>query len=325
MLNAATLREITDLLAPHVAGENERRALLTAAFGADHRLISQIDLSGAARPFAINLITRVNNYGEVVPGQPALVALLEALKLYVGDDQIKQIDQVIGTLGGKPTSPVISTSTTSTPTTSTPATSTPTPPNNGQIRILFMAANPRNTDPLRLGEEIRLIDERLRLASLRDQFDLQQAHAVRVSDIQEHLLRYKPQIIHFSGHGMDDGALIFEDAAGKLKPVTPEALADLFRILKQRICCVVLNACYSNVQADVIAGQVDFVIGMKQAILDRTAIEFTGSFYRALGYGEAIATAFDLGRNAVMLAGLGQADLLALHMREGVDPQKLCK
>jgi hypothetical protein len=38
------------------------------------------------------------------------------------------------------------------------------------IKILFLAANPKDTDPLRLGEEVRAIKERLRLADQRDQF-----------------------------------------------------------------------------------------------------------------------------------------------------------
>jgi hypothetical protein len=40
-----------------------------------------------------------------------------------------------------------------------------------KIRILFLAANPRDTSPLRLGEEVRTIQERLRSAEYRDRFD----------------------------------------------------------------------------------------------------------------------------------------------------------
>ena len=38
------------------------------------------------------------------------------------------------------------------------------------IKILFLAANPKDTGPLRLGEAVRGIKERLRLAKLRDEF-----------------------------------------------------------------------------------------------------------------------------------------------------------
>jgi len=38
------------------------------------------------------------------------------------------------------------------------------------IKILFLAANPKYTDRLRLDEDVRAIKERLRLADLRDPF-----------------------------------------------------------------------------------------------------------------------------------------------------------
>jgi hypothetical protein len=43
-----------------------------------------------------------------------------------------------------------------------------------QITRLFLAANPKHTNPLRLGEEVRTIDERVRLARQRDRFSLEQ-------------------------------------------------------------------------------------------------------------------------------------------------------
>lgn len=69
------------------------------------------------------------------------------------------------------------------------------------IKILFLAANPRDTDRLRLDEEVRAIDEALRKADFRDYFELHSHGAVRIEDLQELLLRYQPQIVHFSGHG----------------------------------------------------------------------------------------------------------------------------
>jgi hypothetical protein len=73
------------------------------------------------------------------------------------------------------------------------------------IRILFLAANPKDTDPLQLGEGVRAIRERLRLADLRDQFVIEQEWAVRVTDLQGFLLQHRPQIAHFSGHGSQAG------------------------------------------------------------------------------------------------------------------------
>ena len=109
------------------------------------------------------------------------------------------------------------------------------------VRILFLAANPRDTDPLRLGEEVRTIDERLREADYRDRLDLVPHFAVRLEDLSRSLLRYKPHLVHFSGHGSPSGAIILEDAAGRSSEVSPKALGALFGILRDNLRCVVLR------------------------------------------------------------------------------------
>jgi hypothetical protein len=164
-----------------------------------------------------------------------------------------------------------------------------------QIKILFLAANPVDTAPLRLDEEIRAIDQALRQAIFRDRFDLHSHWAVRYRDLQELLLRYQPDIVHFSGHGSDTREIILQDDAGASYPVSERALSTLFAILKDNIRCVVLNACYSESQAGAIAQSIDAVVGMSDSIGDRAAIDFAVAFYQALGFGRTLKTAFDLG------------------------------
>jgi len=67
---------------------------------------------------------------------------------------------------------------------------------NNTIKILFLEANPEDTERLRLDKEVRSIDQALRQAQYRDKFDIEQKLAVRVSDLQEHFLRYEPHIVH---------------------------------------------------------------------------------------------------------------------------------
>jgi hypothetical protein len=180
------------------------------------------------------------------------------------------------------------------------------------IKILFLAANPRDTAQLRLGEEMRAIQECLRKASQRDQFTVEQEWAVRVSDLQAHLLRHQPHIVHFSGHGSPAGEIILEDHAGHRKSVPPLALKQLFATLKDNIRCVVLNACFTENQAKAIAESIACVVGMSAAIDDDSAVSFAASFYQALGFGRDIRTAFDL--------GCGQ---ISLEDQEGQDTPKL--
>ena len=196
------------------------------------------------------------------------------------------------------------------------------PEASSSIKILFLAANPKDTQPLRLDAEVRAIDLSLQRAEFRDKFELRQHWAVKVMDIQEYLLRHKPDIVHFSGHGSRTSEVILENVSGNSQPVSPRALGQLFSVLKDNIKCVVLNACYSESQARAIAESIDCVIGMSQAIGDEAAIGFATSFYQALGYGRDIKTAFDLGCVQINLEGLDEQDTPKL-LSNSVNPSNV--
>ena len=136
-----------------------------------------------------------------------------------------------------------------------------------------------------------------------------------MADLQGYLLRHKPDIVHFSGHGSVSSEIILEDDSGNSRLVSVRALSKLFSVLKDNIKCVVLNACYSEQQAQAIAQSIDCVIGMSKAIGDDAAIGFATAFYRALGFGRDVKTAFELGCVQIDLEGLDEQDtpkLLAL-------------
>ncbi len=195
-------------------------------------------------------------------------------------------------------------------------------------KILILSANPQGTAPLRLGEETREIKEGLKRATRREQFVIESAESVRYRDIGRSLLEHEPQILHFSGHGIgspgqerendsdernlspvtesatESGGLVFEDETGQGKLVDSNALAELFELFADKLECVVLNACYSEVQAKAIAQHVPYVVGMNKAIGDKAAIEFSVGFYDALGAGRDYVFAHKLGCSAVTIAGI---------------------
>jgi tetratricopeptide (TPR) repeat protein len=172
-------------------------------------------------------------------------------------------------------------------------------------KILLLASAPQNQQPLRLGVECREIEDRLRKTTLRWQFDLRSRWAVRPRDLQQALLEERPEIVHFSGHGSDCGELYLEDDYGNSRAVSTEALSQLFEILTRhiRFDCVVLNACYAEVQARAIARHVPYVIGMSTAITDESAIQYSVAFYGGLGEGMPVEDAHELARNALDLHG----------------------
>ncbi|MEL6939833.1 MAG: hypothetical protein AAFO84_11645 [Cyanobacteria bacterium J06598_1] len=176
-------------------------------------------------------------------------------------------------------------------------------------KILILAANPKDTDRLRLGEELREIDEGLRRATHRDQFELCQKHAVRSRDVRRAMLDEVPQIVHFSGYGSAAAGLMFEDEQGRSQSASRESLASLIELFadpdefEQPISCVVLNGCYSPEQAEAIAQHVPFVIGLAQTIDNSRRIEFAVGLYDALGSGRSVEFAFKFASAAYEMTG----------------------
>lgn len=180
------------------------------------------------------------------------------------------------------------------------------------IKILVLAANPKDTTPLRLDEEVREIGEGLRRARHREQFTVEQRWAVRVRDLRRAMLDTEPSVVHFSGHGNMEG-LVLEDAAGLAQLVSNNALSSLFKLFANQVHCVVLNACYSATQAEAISQHIPYVIGMAKEIGDQAAIEFAVGFYDAFGAGRSVEDAYEFGCNAILLQGIPEHLTPVLH------------
>ncbi|MDM3856974.1 MAG: hypothetical protein PT120_19330 [Aphanizomenon gracile PMC649.10] len=68
-------------------------------------------------------------------------------------------------------------------------------------RILILTANPTNTKPLRVSEEVREIKSAWERSLNGEQFTIIVEEAVRPQELRRTLLGHKPDIVHFSGHG----------------------------------------------------------------------------------------------------------------------------
>jgi CRISPR-associated protein (Cas_APE2256)/CHAT domain len=188
-----------------------------------------------------------------------------------------------------------------------------------KLKILFLAANPRTTSRLAIDTEYREISDTLLKATLRDRFELKNEGAVRYEDFNYRLLSEKPRYLHFSGHGSEEGELCLDDGVGKTQKIPLETLEALFKILSNQVECVLLNACYSQTQAPVIAQHIKYVIGMQTAINDKAALEFAKGFYQALGEGRSMEEAFELGCGRIQtFLPTSAAHLIPSFYREGV-------
>ena len=86
-------------------------------------------------------------------------------------------------------------------------------------KILILAASPTDNVRLRLEQEVRDIDEGLRLAQHRDKFDIKVQLAARLKDLQQAMLDEKPNIVHFCGHSDQKTGIFLEDDDGKARTV----------------------------------------------------------------------------------------------------------
>jgi class 3 adenylate cyclase len=174
-------------------------------------------------------------------------------------------------------------------------------------KILILAANPKNAEKLRLDEEVREIQAGLARSKRCQQFQIISRTAVRPDDLRRALLDYEPQIVHFSGHGTGTEGLALLDEASEVKLVSAVALARLFKLFETQVKCVLLNACYSEVQAAAIGQYIDYVIGMNREIGDRAAIKFAVGFYDAIAAGRSIEDAYEFGCSAIALEGIPES------------------
>jgi hypothetical protein len=165
--------------------------------------------------------------------------------------------------------------------------------------VLLLSANVDEHRPLGLDREHRAVVAAVRDAGRR--IDVRIADAVQLTDLQPSLQEYRPAIAHFSGHGSAGYGITVTDGSGRPRAVPPDALSDLFRILRQDLLCVVLNACFTAEQARLIGKHIPCVIGMRGGILDDAAIDFSAAFYRSIAYGQTLGEAFELGRNQLRL------------------------
>ena len=189
--------------------------------------------------------------------------------------------------------------------------------------ILFLAANPDNSTRLALDLESREIREKIRASEFPKQLSFRTEWAIRPDDLLQYLNEYKPTVVHFSGHGSTNEEIILHDINEQPKAVSKEALKALFAAFRHCVKLLVLNSCYSRAQAEGVTEVVDCAVGMKRAIGDEAARVFAASFYRALGFGLSVKDAFEQGKAALLLQGIGEDETPDLLVRSGIDPSKV--
>jgi hypothetical protein len=163
--------------------------------------------------------------------------------------------------------------------------------------ILFLAADPSEYTHIRVEREYDQIADEWGSSINRDRFALFNRFSVKPEDISRFFITYRPHIVHFSSHCQSSGELCLVDEHNRSVPITPEDLSGLFGSFRDQVDCVILNSCYSEIQAQEINKHIEYTIGMSTEIEDPFAIAFSRSFYRGLFANFSIEGSFELAKN----------------------------
>ncbi len=192
-----------------------------------------------------------------------------------------------------------------------------------RIRILFLAASPGSMGQVNSAREAREIREALRATAHRDSIELVERFAVRPGDLQRAFFEVRPHIVHFSAHGTTDEEIVLENDDGGAEPLGKRALADLFRVHKDQVRVVVLNACHSRPQVEAISEHIDCAIGMRRAIGSQAATEFASAFYLAIGFGSSVQKAIESAVAELRAKGIPEDRTPQLVLRAGTDASRV--
>jgi hypothetical protein len=161
-------------------------------------------------------------------------------------------------------------------------------------RVLMLTASPLDARRVRIDEEYRDVREKIQqITSPKIKLEFVLETAVRSTDLLTRLLNAEAEIFHFSGHASTKG-LILEDASGASRLVDTAVIAGFFQQMAGTIKCAVLNACFTQDLANVIAAHIEVVIGCDSSVDDEAAIAFSRAFYQSLATGRSYKDSFVL-------------------------------
>ncbi len=191
-------------------------------------------------------------------------------------------------------------------------------------RVLFITSNPRHYQY----QQLRIEKEFMRVSVAlqgRPFLDLKASMESRIKNFNETILKYKPQVIHFSGHGYDEGdrdgkndkGIILQDENGEIKRLSVSNLTKMIRAWKKvfDIDLVFLSSCDTlnlGKQIKKILGVKKNVIAMNGAIFDKTALEFSAAFYSFYALKLPIDVCFESAKNQIDILGLDGVEMPTL-------------
>jgi len=125
---------------------------------------------------------------------------------------------------------------------------------------------------------------------------------VRPNDLQPLLLRQKPNVLHFGGHGAQNGDIFLANSESEHVLINGSILATLLGQHKAYLKVIVLSSCFSDALASQIHSEgIDYVIGYTDSLNNQIAVAFSDTFYSCLKLGQDPKGAFESSVNTLGL------------------------
>lgn len=194
---------------------------------------------------------------------------------------------------------------------------------NGKLKVLFFASNPKGVRQLSLDEEARMIEESIRKSEYRDRVQFVSKWATQTTDILQGINELNPDIVHFSSHGTENNELVMQNSDGTPKVISKEAVSAVISTVSDKVKLVFFNSCFSSGQAEEVIKCIDSAIGMVNPISDKAACVFATQFYSSLVFGHSLEKAFSQAKAMLMLEGISEEDTPQLCIKEGLNPSTL--
>lgn len=193
------------------------------------------------------------------------------------------------------------------------------------LNVLYLTANPDPAHSLRVGVEVRQVQDAVRGSPYRDNIALQYRPAADLNSLIEGLNDYRPRIVHFSGHGDSSGIAVDNPEVTRrpIKIVSFDLLAKALSATDVPPEIVVLNACESAGARKALLPPAKIVIVMRDSVSDLAATAFAAKFYAAIAAGQSVKSAFAQGKVAIEMVSLNEADTPDLLAAPGANPAKV--
>lgn len=189
-----------------------------------------------------------------------------------------------------------------------------------KIKVLVLAADPFRAGARReLHEAMRAVEHALRREPARDGVEFAAYFARHAHDVQDALLRHRPQVVHFAAYGDGPAAICLGDAHGRRQPVDREALRGLLAIAGDPVRIVVVDGAGALPTVQALSEVADYTIGTNRRAGGGSEMVFAAAFYGALAMGCTVLAAFERGRGRLELEANPEAATPVRRIRRGVN------